>query len=68
MVGHEQTRALGILGKPSDDEIALVGLPLSFDGKRPPPLHSARDVGADNDKFQARLRSAEHKQINRRKT
>ncbi|MEU6561551.1 CaiB/BaiF CoA transferase family protein [Nocardia nova] len=48
IVEHEQTHALGILGKPSEDEIALVGLPLSFDGKRPAPLHAARDIGADN--------------------
>ena len=58
MVEHEQIRALGILGKPSDDEIALVGLPLSFDGQRPPPLHSAREVGADNGKLQALLHKA----------
>lgn len=48
IVAHEQTRALGIIGTPPDDEIGLVGLPLSFDGKRPPPLHAARDIGADN--------------------
>ena len=36
---------------PSDDEIGLVGLPLSFDGRRPPPLHAARDIGADNDQL-----------------
>ena len=47
-VRHQQTRALGILGKPADDEIELVGLPLSFNGKRPPPLSSAHDIGADN--------------------
>ncbi|RMI28820.1 CaiB/BaiF CoA transferase family protein [Nocardia stercoris] len=49
IVAHEQTRALGILGKPTADEIAVAGLPLSFDGKRPDPLHSARAIGADND-------------------
>ncbi|MFA3878602.1 CaiB/BaiF CoA transferase family protein [Streptomyces sp. MMCC 100] len=49
IVDHEQTRALGIIGRPSEDEIGLVGLPLSFDGRRPPPLHAARAVGADND-------------------
>ncbi|MFF1762920.1 CaiB/BaiF CoA transferase family protein [Streptomyces sp. NPDC058266] len=51
IIAHEQTRALGIIGKPSDDEIGVVGLPLSFDGKRPPPLPAARDIGADNDKI-----------------
>jgi crotonobetainyl-CoA:carnitine CoA-transferase CaiB-like acyl-CoA transferase len=48
MLSNEQTQALGIIEKPSDDEIGIVGLPISFDGKRPPPLHSARDTGADN--------------------
>lgn len=48
LVRHEQTHALGIIGKPSDDEIGLVGLPLSFNGKRPPPLSSAHEVGQDN--------------------
>ncbi|MET7511827.1 CoA transferase [Streptomyces albidoflavus] len=50
-VAHEQTRALGIIGSPSEDEIGLVGLPLSFDGRRPPPLAAARDIGADNDRL-----------------
>lgn len=45
---HEQARALGIFGKPSEDEVETVQLPLSFDGKRPPPLHSAPGIGQDN--------------------
>jgi crotonobetainyl-CoA:carnitine CoA-transferase CaiB-like acyl-CoA transferase len=48
LCAHEQIKALGILDKPSDEEIALPGLPLSFDSRRPPPLHSARDKGMDN--------------------
>jgi formyl-CoA transferase len=51
LLAHEQTAALGIVGKPSEDEIGVVGLPLSFDGKRPPPLHSVHDIGADNDRL-----------------
>ncbi|MFF0696589.1 CaiB/BaiF CoA transferase family protein [Streptomyces sp. NPDC003236] len=51
IVDHEQTRALGLIGKPSDDEIGVVGLPLSFDGKRPPPLFAAHDIGEDNGKI-----------------
>ena len=51
LVAHEQTRALGIIGAPPDDELAVVGLPLSFDGTRPPPLHAVREVGADNDRL-----------------
>ncbi|MES2999537.1 MAG: CoA transferase [Pseudomonadota bacterium] len=54
---HEQTRALGILGKPSEDEIPLVGLPLSFDGVRPPPFHGAHAIGEDNGKLDALLRT-----------
>ncbi|WP_077003021.1 CaiB/BaiF CoA-transferase family protein [Variovorax sp. KK3] len=56
LYAHEQTRALGILGKPTDDEIALVGLPLSFDGARPPPLQAAPDIGQDNDRLAELLR------------
>lgn len=52
---HEQTRALGILGKPSEDEIALVGLPLSFDGKRPPALSSAPEIGEHDAALRALL-------------
>lgn len=52
---HEQTRALGILNKPTPDEIECVGLPLSFDKVRPPPLHSAPDIGQFNDELYALL-------------
>ncbi|MBY8856913.1 CoA transferase [Nocardia sp. CA2R105] len=57
IVGHEQTHALAILGKPSEDDIAVVGLPLSFDGKRPPPLHSAHDIGADNHRLRQLIKT-----------
>jgi len=40
------------VSKPSEDEIGLVGLPLSFDGQRPPPLPSAPALGQDNDSLQ----------------
>ncbi|GJH24967.1 CaiB/BaiF CoA-transferase family protein [Caballeronia novacaledonica] len=56
LVHHAQTKALGIIETPPDDEIGLVGLPLSFEGKRPPPLHAARDIGADNDRLEALLK------------
>jgi formyl-CoA transferase len=58
---HEQTRALGILGKPNAEEIALVGLPLSFDGRRPPALAAAQEIGQDNEKLQQLLGSASAK-------
>ena len=35
-VAHPQAKALGILqAVPGDDDLTLIGLPLSFDGKRP---------------------------------
>lgn len=46
---HEQTRALGMIAKPQEDEIETVQLPLSFDGKRPPALHAAPEIGDDDD-------------------
>jgi crotonobetainyl-CoA:carnitine CoA-transferase CaiB-like acyl-CoA transferase len=56
---HEQIQALGILGKPSEDEISLVGMPLSFEGQRPPPLASAPELGQDNENLNALLQGAE---------
>jgi crotonobetainyl-CoA:carnitine CoA-transferase CaiB-like acyl-CoA transferase len=58
MVAHEQTKALAIIGAPSEDEIGVVGLPLSFDGKRPPPLPAAQDIGASDDELRDRLGSS----------
>ncbi|MET9262110.1 CoA transferase [Amycolatopsis sp. NPDC004079] len=49
LVSHEQTRELGIIGTADEGEIGVVGLPLSFDGRRPPPLPAVRPIGADND-------------------
>lgn len=49
IVAHPQTHALGMLQKPSADELALAGLPLSFDGRRPPPLCSAPSLGQHTD-------------------
>ncbi|KAF0846596.1 CaiB/BaiF CoA transferase family protein [Nocardia caishijiensis] len=51
MVAHEQTKALGIIGAPTGDEIGVVGLPLSFDGKRPPPLPAAQNIGGADDRL-----------------
>lgn len=58
MVGHEQTRALGIIATPSPDEIELVGLPLSFDGRRPPPLAGAQKIGEANSRLHDLLAEA----------
>jgi crotonobetainyl-CoA:carnitine CoA-transferase CaiB-like acyl-CoA transferase len=62
MCAHQQIAALGILGKPTEDEIALAGLPLSFDRIRPPPLHSARDIGHDDLLLKALLEGNKEKQ------
>lgn len=59
LCAHAQIAALGILVRPSEDEVALAGLPLSFDRQRPPPLHSARDIGHDNMRLQQLLRAQE---------
>jgi len=52
---HEQTKALGILGKTSEEEIELVGMPLSFDRRRPPALGSAPGVGQDDERLRQLL-------------
>jgi crotonobetainyl-CoA:carnitine CoA-transferase CaiB-like acyl-CoA transferase len=51
LYAHEQTRALGILGKTTDDEIDLAGMPLSFDRQRPPALAAAPEIGQDNQRL-----------------
>jgi crotonobetainyl-CoA:carnitine CoA-transferase CaiB-like acyl-CoA transferase len=35
MIAHEQTRALGLLQQVPDSAMKFIGLPVSFDGKRP---------------------------------
>src|ERR1700686_894737 len=50
VVSDPQTRALGILQRRSDSELALVGLPLSFDGERPPFTKPAPALGEDNER------------------
>ncbi|MET0543406.1 MAG: CoA transferase [Variovorax sp.] len=49
VVAAEQTKALGILQKAPDLDLTLVGLPLEFDGKRPPYRFSAPKLGEHND-------------------
>jgi len=45
---HPQTKALGMLQHASDGSISLVGLPVSFDGTRPPLRIKPPALGADN--------------------
>ena len=49
VVADAQTQALGIIQKRPDSELELVGLPLSFDCRRPPFTKAAPALGEDND-------------------
>lgn len=50
VLAHEQTRALGMIqATPENDEIRLVGLPLSIDGQRPQARRPRLKLGADTD-------------------
>jgi crotonobetainyl-CoA:carnitine CoA-transferase CaiB-like acyl-CoA transferase len=55
VLAHEQTRALEIVQKSPDGAISLVGLPLSFDGQRPPFRLSPPDIGADTEQVLGNL-------------
>lgn len=48
VVAHPQTQALGILQQAPGIEMQLVGLPLRFDGQRPPFRRIAPDLGEHN--------------------
>ena len=48
VVADAQTKALGIIQKRAGSELALVGLPLSFDGERPSFTKPAPTLGEDN--------------------
>jgi crotonobetainyl-CoA:carnitine CoA-transferase CaiB-like acyl-CoA transferase len=51
MLEHEQTRALGILQQVPGASIPMIGLPVSFDGRRPAPRSAAPALGADTDEL-----------------
>jgi crotonobetainyl-CoA:carnitine CoA-transferase CaiB-like acyl-CoA transferase len=53
VVTDAQTQALGIIQQRAGSELALVGLPLSFDGERPPFTKPAPTLGEDNDSVMA---------------
>jgi len=48
VVADAQTEALGIIQRKPGSELGLVGLPLSFDGQRPPFTKAAPALGEDN--------------------
>ena len=49
VVADAQTRALGMIQKRAGSDLELVGLPLSFDGARPPFAKPGPALGEDND-------------------
>jgi crotonobetainyl-CoA:carnitine CoA-transferase CaiB-like acyl-CoA transferase len=55
LYAHEQTKALGIIGKARADDIELVGMPLSFNHHRPPALDPAPDIGQDDERLRQLL-------------
>ena len=46
VLAHPQTKALGMMQRSPGGEITLLGLPLSFDGVRPPFRHPPPALGA----------------------
>jgi crotonobetainyl-CoA:carnitine CoA-transferase CaiB-like acyl-CoA transferase len=56
VVADPQTAALGIIQRRPDSDLRLVGLPLSFDGKRPPFAKAAPQPGEDNARVLGRSR------------
>ena len=44
-----QTEALDIIQETEDGRFKLMGMPLSFDGVRPPQRTGSPELGADND-------------------
>jgi crotonobetainyl-CoA:carnitine CoA-transferase CaiB-like acyl-CoA transferase len=48
VVADAQVQALGMIQRRPDSELALMGLPLSFDGARPPFAKTAPALGEDN--------------------
>jgi crotonobetainyl-CoA:carnitine CoA-transferase CaiB-like acyl-CoA transferase len=51
VVADAQTQALGILQRKPGSELSLIGLPLSFDGARPPFDKAAPALGEDNERI-----------------
>jgi crotonobetainyl-CoA:carnitine CoA-transferase CaiB-like acyl-CoA transferase len=49
MLEHPQTQALGIVQQVPGASIALIGLPVSFDGQRPQPHAASPALGADTE-------------------
>jgi crotonobetainyl-CoA:carnitine CoA-transferase CaiB-like acyl-CoA transferase len=53
VLAHPQTQALGMLQQSPDGRLTLMGLPLSFDGERPPFRRPAPELGEHTDELLA---------------
>lgn len=51
VVAHPQTKALGMIQESPDGRLTIMGLPLSFDGERPPFRRAAPQLGEHNDEI-----------------
>lgn len=49
VIAHPQSKALGILQQAPDSDMQLMGLPVSFNSKRPPFLHGPPELGQHTD-------------------
>jgi crotonobetainyl-CoA:carnitine CoA-transferase CaiB-like acyl-CoA transferase len=53
VVAHPQTKALGMIQESPDGRLTIMGLPLSFDGERPPFRRAAPQLGEHTDELLA---------------
>ena len=53
VLAHPQTKALGMLQESPDGRLTIMGLPLSFDGERPPFRRPAPQLGEHTDELLA---------------
>jgi crotonobetainyl-CoA:carnitine CoA-transferase CaiB-like acyl-CoA transferase len=64
VLAHPQTKALGMIQESPDGRLTIMGLPLSFDGERPPFRRAAPQLGEHTDEILAQ--SAQAKTVSRR--
>jgi crotonobetainyl-CoA:carnitine CoA-transferase CaiB-like acyl-CoA transferase len=65
VVAHPQTQALGMLQQSPDGRLTIMGLPLSFDGERPPFRRAAPKLGEHTEELLAPP-AAQAKTVSRR--
>jgi crotonobetainyl-CoA:carnitine CoA-transferase CaiB-like acyl-CoA transferase len=53
VVAHPQTKALGMIQQSPDGRLTIMGLPLSFDGERPPFRRAAPQLGEHTEEILA---------------